>query len=467
MSFFRNNWPVLLPIIVLLSIWLGFIFYVDPEVLRGDQYHLILPYEKFINGKYALQDLWDPKGGHRFPGYKLLFFLNVYWFGFSPKVEIMVAFFAFTVASIFMVSTFTKSFIGKWKILAAIVFALVLFNAQTMQLSTYSLISMRLLNFAGFLALSIYTFHSLSEKKTPRLFLNLFLYTLLASITILLFGRGWGMAAVTSIIAMILMHGIVQVLNGGGIQLRKHLCFIIILIAMVIIYLPGSEDTGVEAKGLDVIALGKYYIMKLGNANLAMFDVNLARSDGLNSLVGGIYLLSAAGFSVYALTRRKLDIQLWTALFLVYFSLAAVLLVSISRYTSGSYYFHRHNFELSLGAVGLIYLFFTSILGKTKSKRVGFRSIIAILLGGIICFGLMHNMHKSLDKRRLSQKFQVGLENNLFTNRNTESPTRKDFYKMECRMSAERCSKILKLMDKHNISQTVTEFNPEFLKRRR
>ena len=467
MSFCRSNWFAVLLVFVALVVWLGFVFYVDPKSLRSDQYPLLFSYDKIMTGQYSWTELWEPKGGHRFPGYQILFYLNLYIFGFSPKVEIMLAYAVFSAASIYLVSTFSKSFQGKWKFGLILLFVLTLLNAQTLRLSLYSLIAMRLFDFAGFLALAVSSFYLLNPSDSSKPLKRIFGHVVLAAVTILLFGRGWGMAAVASIIGLVVLHGMIQVLRDRDISLVKHFAHLAFLLVVLCVYFVGLGDGGVGKQGVDIQALARYYVLKLGNANVGLFSDSLARIDLLNGFVGGLYMLSAVGFSLNILMREKLNIQNWIALFLIYFSLAAALLVAISRYDDGSYYFYRHNLEISLGAVGMFYLYFSSFINTARSPAIKARQVLLAVLACLICLGLMSNSFDVLQKKRLSKKYQVGIENQLVANRNSEEISKNDFQKMQCRMSVQRCQELLELMEKYNVTRTVTEFNPEFEKRRR
>ena len=252
MSFCRSNWYILFLVFGAFCVWVSFVFYVDPEVLRSDQYPLLFSYDRIMTGEYSWAELWAPKGGHRFPGYQILFYLNLYFLGFSPKVEIFLAYGVFVIAAVYMVSLFSKSFQGIWKYILILLFVLTMFNAQTLQLSLYSLIAMRLLNFTGFLMLAICSYYILNKPESPKLLTNIIAYIVLAVVAILLFGRGWGVAAVASIVGLIALHGVIQVLSDRNFRLGKHLALLAVLFLVLCVYFLGLGDSDVSEQGIDV-----------------------------------------------------------------------------------------------------------------------------------------------------------------------------------------------------------------------
>ena len=138
---------------ILTIVWCWYIYAIDVNVLGGDHYQMILLFEDIVAGNKHYSELWNPKGGHRLIGYQLIFFANLYLFGYSAVWESVVAILIFSGLAFYFIKIFSSSISPKfsYSVIFAIFFALMLFNGQTLRISVYSLIALRLADFAGFI----------------------------------------------------------------------------------------------------------------------------------------------------------------------------------------------------------------------------------------------------------------------------------------------------------------------------
>lgn len=350
------------------------VLYVNPNVPYLD--HLLF-LERYIGSgeKISLEMLWRAHDGHRLPGYLVIFFLNVKYFNYNQSIEILPSIAVYAVGVIFLLKTFlrTMSNSGPSKMLFVIFVTVILMNGQYLVASTYSIIATRFFNFALFIFLLSLIYTRL--KNPDKVNITWLWFIMLLALPI--FGRGWGI----SVAVVILVLTSLWRFQNRDTGFRALILISTPVFMIVFLYLNSiMQKTGTALiSNINTKGLIDFYILKLGSANLSLFDYRMSNSlvdwalfptetlTVLAYLFCVIYVVSVTVIIWAVLTKRIIiNRAVWLALFLVLFPLVATFSVSILRYTDGTPFVSRHNFELSVGLAGLAY--FSYYL----NERVGF-----------------------------------------------------------------------------------------------
>ena len=441
--------------LLVLAIWLAFVLRVDTDIILADQFPLILDYENLRSGNYGLSELWAAKAGHRLPGYKLLFFLNCFLFGFSASIEIMAAAAIYMVMAAIMSLKMTDK-LGferpvKWLILG--VFVLLWFNGQTLRVSSFSLIAMRLANLAGFvclvyLAISMVMIpHKNSSKQWAGFIIAVLIF-------ILLFGRGWGMAASAGLVAVLIVDWAASRLRPDGTQstsAKTHIGLIAILAAAMIIYLIGINNQNL-ANQTDVTfgSFLKFLSAKAGHAYISLIGTDISRIPLLAAITTGGLAIMTGIASVLVLRKSGRNLTDMIALFLIYFSVFALIMVSLSRHDDTPFY-QRHNLEIAIGAIGFVYFLFqvigTVIQGQAKHYLAAAVSLCLIVLLSrnlLVNFKAGEVLRADIDRKEQLQQAATGQELVL---------SKQDYKEMACNLPPKYCRTALEVMEKHGIGK--------------
>lgn len=352
-------------------IWVVALIKVNPNVPWLDH---LLYLERYTDAgeKITFDSLWKAHDAHRTPGYLLLFYLNIKYFEFTPLLEIIPAILAYTACVLYIINSLTKPFkTDRSMVFVFVILAsLILMSGQNLAISPYSVIGTRYLNFSLFVLLTVMIYQFL-EETSKRSYLALILVYFIA---LPVFGRGWGISVA---VALLIMMTLWYIQSDRSRHKTKNLCLVIVpIIAYFSVYLPSiiNSKTSSLAQGLDILAISDFYVRKFSSASLAVFDLRTAEiiihrglwpEKGLTPLLYSyftLYILATAWILLRILLKKtKLTLAVWLALFLLLFPLIAALSVSVLRSWIASPYAYRHNFELSVGSVGLLFFLFLRI----------------------------------------------------------------------------------------------------------
>jgi len=437
------------------------LYLIDMDVLIFDQFVWVEEYDALTQGQYTLSDLWEPYGGHRLPLYKLMFFLNCWLFGFSPQLESMMAIIPFTMAGVYMSHRFSEPLeYGKIvKFLVFLTFALIFFNAQTLRQTYYSVILTQLLDYAGFLIVVSLAFSLVfPENKESRL-RKWLLFVLSVIVFILLLGRGYGVAASAAIIALCGFALLKSPKNKNAWIIGT------ILTGAIFIYMYGLAGSDSVSKGFNLQRLLKFMAIKLGNSNIGMFVYTTRTSASeFYSIVVGVFLFLVSALIIirhlWSGLKTRAD---WLAMFMVLMSLSSLVLISAFRYNSGAFYsspfFPRHNLEISLGLVGILYFLLKFINSWASKKMVGpIVGTFCVLTCTVLSF---HHIEQI--KKENTRTWYDKIENNQIKYYQTENPIETfKFRSVTCWAPAEDCIKAFALIEKHGLSEKrLREKTPE------
>jgi len=440
--------------------WSVYIFQVDADTVLTDQFPLIIEYERFRNGELSFSELWAAKGGHRLPGYKLFFFLNCMFFGFSAKLETILALSVFSIGAAGLSLKFVDKLdvgpLTRWGALA--VFVLLFVNGQTLRVTTFSLIAMRLADIMGFAFLAYWAFKLTHGSKDNTAF-QILTWTILAGIVILLFGRGWGMAATAGLVCTLLVDLCSRRKSLSFKGVRVHLFIIAVLLVAMIVYLSGINPRHASInKGVELGTLLFYFQGKIGHAYLSLIGTNIARLP-LLTIATTIFVVLGTLFATYRTirkdTRSNTDLM---ALFFIYFGLFATILVSLMR-SNAQPFFQRHNIEIALGAIGLVYFacqFFISAVPRKFRKvglNAGFTILVLLLVRNLgVNIGVAGILHDVLETQENAQ--QLAYKQNRVLER-------KFYREMACNMRAKNCQFALEIIKKRGISKARMQESKE------
>jgi len=148
---------------------------------------------------------------------------------------------------------------------------------------------------------------------------------------------------------------------------RSAIVLVLVFISLAI-YFNGLKGSPKSAE-TDLLAMGWFYLVKLGSANLSVFSSTLGRNIELSVAFSTIYLSVTCLICLFFLTKKKIEKTEFIAVYLILFSLASVGLVALSRYDV-SPFFPRHNFELSIGLLGMFYLVFKGLFSLERNKTL-------------------------------------------------------------------------------------------------
>ena len=441
-------------ILILMGFWVRYILQVDPVLPVTDQYPLLQEYAQFKKEGLSFELLWSTKGGHLYPGYKLTFFLNCLLFGFSPKLEIFVSLFFFAVAIFYIVHTFASEI--RLPQIVVILFGLAVMlmftNGQTAYQSTYSLVATRLMNFAFFVFASMMCFKFVSEERPTlkNLTIKGVLFFAVLCVVILFFGRGWGIAAIVAMAGLTGLHFLSNWIQEKF-EIRPHILVLISVLLILLIYFARNDAS---ADGpLNLTKAGAFALTKFGNAGLGMFDHDLSRVVAADRIASVLFLVLTILFSLNYLFRQRVTKAIWLAFFLVYFSIIATLLVAVSRY-SGSPFFPRHNIEMSIGWVGMLFLIFKfmdeKLTGQLRFILPGLLAILFAVPAGI-------SSHKNYDSHKFVKNYYLRLKDNYIAAYTEPSKFEKEFKSIGCPRNRQTCLSILEIMKENGISRSVIE----------
>ncbi len=468
--------------IILGFFWIWFCVSIDQRTLWGDQYGFLERYMAISKGDQSWTGVWNAKSGHRLPVYLLLFMANVKFFGFEPLLETIPAITTFTICVIYLVSLLAKSLsLNKFfLILFAVTATLWFMNGQSLTLSVYSTVAMRLFNFTLFVALAATTYNFLSGEGGIALKSRKFwAFIALTFVAIILFGRGYGMGAGAGVFAVTFVY---LVSHRFAERPAKKAGIVFVVLTLTIgVYLTGITGKASHAisSGFDLTAFVDFYLKRLGSAVLASVDANYLISN-IDHAIGGnpetynlpepmrdrlsiwtrviaiLYLLTAAIISIWAMRRRVIPKAHWLALFLIYFSLFGAFTVAIARFNQSPYTI-RHTFELSVGMVGILYfLFFAAAHFKQKWSYTG----ISILGGCVVMF----SGWTLLQAHNYQQKWEAYFDRTAFYVHKSvqEGATADDYRSAHCKRKKKdarvikTCGRIFKFIKDENIMPRAT-----------
>jgi len=447
------NWPnrslfVLFSFIAIV-VWALYLRWIDVGVLLSDQIPWIYEYNNLLDRNLSWSDLWEAKGGHRLPGYKVLFYLNTLFFGFSPFLENMTAVIPFSIAATFVSIKFAEEvdFSFGLKVLIFAAFWLLFLNAQVFRLSNYSLISTQLFDYVGFLIVLLMTFRICFDSEEVNL-KNWVAYLAIVIFFILIFGRGYGVGASASIFCI----SFVGLLHFKD---KKFLAIMLIVFLMIPIYLVGiSSDGSAATQKLDILALLKYMCLKLGNAYVGMVNTPISENRHLAMAVGAIVFTLKGIIGIRALQGKYLSKMDLLALFFILMSLFSLLLVSVLRYDQSPFY-PRHNLEVSLGSIGVLYflLRLVSDITKTKIVKIGVTVSISLLLVSLVA-----NHFSNLRNSVYVKKYYENIEKLQTEAYNATDPlSQKTYNDMQCMMNTTNCFEVFEIMKDHGISKDILD----------
>lgn len=441
-------------ICLIAGIWVWYIFQVDPILPMYDQYPLLQEFDQGKKEGFSLGLLWSSKGGHVYPGYKLTFFLNCMFFGFLPKLEIFLSIFTFGLAVFYITNIFASELTlpKPIVILFGLMVMLLFMNWQTVYLSTYSLVAARLMNFSLFVLTSVLCFRFLSISNMPGkdYLLKGMVFFLIVCLTILFFGRGWGIAAALAMIALTGLHFMSNWIQNGF-RINQHIVVLISLLIVLPVYFARLES-GSDGP-LDVMKAGAFALNKFGHAGLRMFDNGISLNVMVNSAVSVLFLILTTLFSLNYMFREQITKAVWIALFLIYFSILATLLVTASRYT-GSPFYPRHNMETSMGWAGMVFLLVKFLDGQLKGR---FRQVLPALLIAMFAVPAAYGNFKNYSTHKYLKNFNLRVKDNFIAAYTNPAAFDKNFSSMACPRNRETCLSIIDIMKEHGVSQSVVE----------
>lgn len=429
--------------------WVSYIRWIDVGIILSDQFPWLIEYDKVRNGNLSWSDLWVAKGGHRLPGYKILFYLNAWLFDFSPFIEILSAIIPFSLLATYLSFKLSERLPveGYIKILVILTFLFLFLNAQVFRLSNYSLIATQLFDYTGFVIV-VFMSYRLAIKPGSGSLMEWVAYVSMVIIVILGFGRGYGVAASASIFCMSLMWAL-------HLKNVKFLYISVIVFLTIPVYLIGITSDGAGASHkFDFLAFNKYIVLKLGNAYTGMIY-----SDGSEiwqvTFPTGIAILLLKLFIIFkCITNTKVDKVGFIALFFILMSLFSLVLVSISRYDQSPYY-PRHNLEVSLGAIGVLYFVLNFVFDRLISikSKTGAAIVVSILLVSLIA-----NHLNNLGSSVFVKNYYRNLEKSQSKAYSADSPlAKKEYHDLQCRMSSQQCFEVFQLMKLYGISRERLE----------
>lgn len=429
------------------------------DAIRADQFPLILEYEALMQGKSTFPAFWDAKGGHRLFGYKLLFYLNCYLFGFSPKLETILAVSVYAVAVYFIVKSLSAELklSGLW--LGSIVvvsMAMAMMNGQIIRLSSFSLIAMRLMNFAGFAAAAFVTYKIISGQKIGGPKLKVFGLLIGTMVFVLLFGRGWGMAAIAALMGVTILHRL-SLSNWMYFDLWKPYIPVLAIfgITAMIYFYNLQTEAGSGKRTFDIFGIISFYTSKHGSAISGIFNNQLLRNIPVAKVLSLIYLVTMIGATVWIMFRKQaMNKQEWIAMFLLYFSFLAAILVSIYRFDKLPYS-PRHNMELSMGALGVLYWIFR-ILSSINHQRT--MSFSMSLLGIFFIFFSGSSIYHKFTTAGSLKKNLSNIETRQYTalsEKKLGSFTRRQYIQMGCPVAPQKCKRALRIIKKRELSPNL------------
>jgi len=424
------------------GLWALNLYLMDVDVLIFDQLVWVTEYDEFVQGTLSPLQLWEPYGGHRLPGYKLLFYLNCWLFGFSPQLESLTAIIPFILAGTFLSHRFTETLnFGKFtKLLLFLTFTFLFFNPQTFRETYYSLIITQLFDYVGFLIVASLAFQMIHLDKNKSRLANWPFFILSVLVFILFFGRGYGVGAAASIIALCLIELVRK-------PKSKTLWLVSAVFALtIIVYFIGLEKAGPISSDLKPTKFIRYLILKFGNANIGMFVMTKLEDASVfySFLVGVFLLLLTFGVFLGYLRIKQKSWADWMAMFLIFISLNALILISAMRSDDGMFFaspfFPRHNLEISLGFVGLFY-FVLKFLNRPEVRAKASYFIVPASL--IICGVLTHHHYKQVQFESDRRWFQA-IENGQIRYFSKENPVDSfNFNSITCLAKPPQCAEIM------------------------
>jgi len=441
-----------------MTIWVQYTLIVDPNIPRSDQMHLIIFYDDLIKGKVSIIDMWKPKSGHRFAGYQATFFLNIKYFGYDPMVEIFTAMIAYAVASYIIAASFftvkkeePKSIKNIEGAVITLVALVLMFNGQALLLSMYSLIAMRLMNFAGFVLIAVFTYNyiTVNSRKTPFVIRDM-LGFVACVIFLLLFGRGWGAGATAAILSTLGVHFLASRDFVNPNRYPPYLVAGLFFLAYALIYFNGLVGGASVKSEFDFNRFIKFLFTKIGLAIAGLGTGASNKPETLALYLGVLYVVFTFFTSLVIIKKGKTDKASWIALFLILFSIFAGILVSINRYTE-SPSFVRHNIELSIGVVGVSYfvLKFLFSLKPIYNKVIAYSfatSVVLFSMNGLLSYSSYKNVQGKYHDR--SEKIAASL---------LENPgVKAEYRKAHCVMSEKDCIRVFKIMKNYGIGPKIT-----------
>lgn len=447
--------------------WIAYILYIDMDAFFQDQFPLLFSYDQLLQGNLGFSDIWAPKASHRFPGYQVLFFVNCYLFGFSPTLEIFIAITTFALAVFFIVRTMSLSFESQSKLVWGIIVAsliLTLMNGQSIRLSSYSLIAMRLMNFAGFILVTFIAYNLVSTSRNNGTWLAWIGLIFACMVCILMFGRGWGMAATGALMAVTLVHRL-SMSKWSNISLWVNTVGVLLVLSVtILVYFWGLDaQSGSGARAFDFGSIFSFYTTKQGSAVLGIFSNQFVKNVPLAKLVTAVYLFIGCGVSFWMIFRGKVVGKAeWVSLFLIYFSILAAIFVSVSRFDRLPFS-PRHNMELSMGALGIIYWGYR-IVGMIKPLHI--RSVSLGCLSGLILIGTSNSIiekYRTADSLKLNLSRMEYRQINVLTGPVTMPYTRDDFRRMGCTVPVIECQKAFEIINNRSLSPQLRD--PLLIKR--
>lgn len=423
--------------------------YVNATMIHDDQFWFILDYEAWQSGELTWKKLWASKGGHRLIGYELIFLGNAKFFGFKPIIETTLAYLGLAFTCIVISRRMGRQLASQAGFALAALYvvftAIVLFNAQIIYLSIYSLIAMRALNFAGFLLIAIWFYSDVFSEKKQVLPVRIIAY-MSCVIFLLIFGRGWGMAAVIALTACLAAFSVFSKFDYGDKSGRILILPILAIVVYFLIYLKGLSSNAAPDQAFDLGAFTYFYFKKLGVAQATSISLDFSRTPGLGLTIGIISVVLSVLWSICLLFDRDRSEADWIAFFVIVFCSAACGVVTMSRYT-GTPYFPRHNLEMSYILLGHVWfiLKYGSKLSMPAFKWSAM--IVTVFFGGCILYGI----NFAADQAKYLRNYHNGAKKKFAFVMYPDAADPKS-KPPRCPTTQERCQDIYEIMLKYDIT---------------
>lgn len=379
----RADLAALAGTIVLAAVFFWAILANSLEYIGGDQYRWVALIDEWMKGEFRLESLFKPHGGHRATGYKFVFLLNAEIFHLNFTVEKILA--ASALVGVFYIvlrHLRAVEFLpappgGDSRIqraMTALVFVaaafLILNPTSLTTVATYSVITMRVFNFAGFLLI----FWLVSRHLTGRLDrAGLVLLVLMLALFSNFFGRAWGMSMMMSVMLVLVAGTVARRFDTGRFDIRVSdiLLFAYTGLLLAVYILSVSENVRTESS-FSLVDLVRYVAILMSRSfTLEFGHTDLwAREPKASHYILGLSILALYGLATLAFFGLRMYRKSWVPILLMSYGVGSSAMVYVGRALKiadaervlQSAFFPRFIYDCSVGHVGLLVVLAAALL---------------------------------------------------------------------------------------------------------
>lgn len=429
----RVDFPAIVGATVLAIVFVSAIMAMNLEFIGGDQFRWFPLIDDWMRGDFQLGALFEPHGGHRAAGYKLVFLLNAELFHLNFTAEKLLAAAAITASSYYFLGHLSRSgFIdvqgsSRAAAIAVIVGAYVcsgflLVNPAVLNtVANYSVISMRVFNFAGFLLIFCLVSNHLNRAENWARFAAILLFLLIFSN---FFGRAWSMVMLVAVIMSIIASDVIRTIETRRLAIRpSNVGLLLYCLVMMALYYSSVAGEEPAESAFSIVELVKFVAVIMSRSLTVMFrQSEFWSNDALGHHIalglGVLTLYAVATVSYFALRMHR---KSWVPILLMAYSVGSACLVYVGRALTESdagdvlpmAFFPRFLFDCSVGHVGVVLVLVAAICRVFARQVVLQRAMVACVLGAAFAIGLVNLMAFSEAAPRV-QRYAHGMNEIFF-----------------------------------------------------